>query len=208
MLGFLLLFASPAAAVTLGAPASDAMLPRLQQWASEDAMPAGQKVVRVVPENCLQMQAAACTYWNASEPDVMFFPDLEYLWSPGAYTEGERAATRLNFYHELAHVLDFGLPHHAYRLRWFALMHYPESPSPQEARELSSRRNPGAWFTALDADGYSVVPAEQFAQAYNYCAAAMTYPQVEATMLSSYWGFGYNPSKREYREACSLIAGL
>ena len=53
-----------------------------------------------------------------------------------------------------------------------------------------------------------MIPDEQFAQAYDYCAEGMGYQEVESTMKSTYWGFSYDPSPRQYREACRLISTL
>ena len=53
-----------------------------------------------------------------------------------------------------------------------------------------------------------MIPDEQFAQAYDYCAEGMSYSATEATMLDTYWGFSYDPSRRQYREACELIRSL
>jgi len=201
--------AAPAGAQpSVEAPTGDAMLPRLQQWVRSDAMPAGGGVVRIRPENCMAMEAEACTYWTTAPTFVMYFPDLEYLWTEPHHSEAERASTALNFYHELGHVLDFGLPRHAYRVSWFRIMHYQAPGSARQLRELVSERSPSLWLSALDAEGAEVIPDEQFAQAYNYCAEAMSYQQVQATMAGIYWGFSYDPSRRQYREACELIRTL
>jgi len=205
----LLLFAAPAGAqLTVEGPASDAMIPRLQQWVREDAMPAGQGVVEVTPENCLAMQAEACTYWTHAPTFAMYFPDLEYLWSEAGHSDGERESTALNFYHEVGHVLDFSLRRHSYRPKWFEIMRYQAPATARQARELAGPRNAPLWLSALDAEGEEVIPDEQFAQAYDYCAAGMGYRQMEATMRTTYWGFSYDPSPRQYREACRLISTL
>ena len=39
-----------------------------------------------------------------------------------------------------------------------------------------------------------MIPDEQFAQAYDYCAEGMGYEEMQATMRSTYWGFSYDPS--------------
>ena len=194
--------------VTVEGPASDAMIGRLQQWVRQDAMPTGQGVIQVVPENCMAMQAEACTYWTHAPQFAMYFPDLEYLWTEADHSEGERESTGLNFYHELGHVLDFGLHRHGYRLKWFEIMRYQAPESNRKARELAGTRNPSLWFSALDSEGEAVIPDEQFAQAYDYCAEGMGYQEMQATMRSTYWGFSYNPSARQYREACRLISSL
>ena len=124
----------------------------------------------------------------------MYFPDLSYLWSEANHSEGERESTALNFYHELGHVLDFSLQRHGYRLRWFEIMHYEAPESARQARELITTRNPSLWFSALDAEGEPVIPEEQFAQAYDYCAEGMGYQEMQDTMRSTYWGFSYDPS--------------
>ena len=204
-----LALATPAGArVTVEGPAGDMMIPRLRQWADNDLMPTGDGVIQVVPENCMQMQAAACTYWTNAPHFVMYFPDLAYLWTQSGYSEGERESTWLNFYHELGHVLDFGLPRHGYRLKWFSIMHYEAPSSRRRARELVNTRNPRLWLSALGAEGEVVIPDEQFAQAYNYCARGMNYAAVQATMHGTYWGFSYDPSRGQYAEACQLIRGL
>ena len=205
---FLLLAPAAAADVTVEGPAGDAMIPRLQQWADTDAMPTGQGVIEIVPENCMQMEAEACTYWSQAPRFVMYMPDLEYLWSEPGHKEAELEGTYLNFYHELGHVLDFGLSRHGYRLAWFQIMHYRRPASHGEVAELVNTREARAWFAAVDGRGRSVIPDEQFAQAYDYCAAGMGYSEMEATMRGTYWGFSYSPSARQYREACQLIGGL
>ena len=129
------------------------MIPRLQQWIREDAMPTGQGVILLTPENCMAMQAEACTYWTHAPTFTMYFPDLEYLWSEAHHSEGERQSTGLNFYHEVGHVLDFSLHRHGYRLKWFEIMHYQAPESARQARELAGTRNPSLWFSALDAEG-------------------------------------------------------
>jgi hypothetical protein len=203
------LSASPVAArVTVEAPPGDAMLPRLEQWVHDDAMPVGTGVIRIRPENCMAMEAEACTYWSEAPVFVMYFPDLEYLWTEPNHTEAERGSTSLNFYHELGHVLDFGRLRHAYRVKWFKIVHYQPPSSGREVRELVYGRNPGLWLSALDAEGTEVVPDEQFAQAYDYCAESMSYGQMRTTMEGTYWGFSFDPSRRQYREACELIGTL
>lgn len=194
--------------VTVEGPASEAMLPRLRQWVRQDAMPAGQGVIQVVPENCIAMQAEACTYWTHAPQFVMYFPDLEYLWTEAGHSEGERASTALNFYHELGHVLDFSLHRHGYRLKWFEIMDYQAPETSRQARELAGTHSPSLWFSALDAEGEPVIPDEQFAQAYDYCAEGMGYQEMQATMRTTYWGFSYDPNARQYREACRLISTL
>ncbi len=205
---FLLSASAAAAQVTVEAPAGDAMLPRLQQWVREDVMPTGAGAIRIRPENCMQMEAEACTYWTYAPDFVMYFPDLEYLWTESDHTEAERESTSLNFYHELGHVLDFGLPRHSYRVKWFEIMHYKPPSSPQQVRELVDERNPWLWLWTVDAYDTPVIPDEQFAQAYDYCAEGMSYTATEATMRGTYWGFSYHPSPRQYREACDLIRSL
>ncbi|HTY97993.1 MAG TPA: hypothetical protein VMB91_13195 [Solirubrobacteraceae bacterium] len=209
LLPVLLLLAPPASAsVTVEGPAGDAMIPRLQQWADTDAMPTGQGVIQIVPENCLQMEAEACTYWSQAPRFVMYMPNLEYLWGEPGHSEAELEGTYLNFYHELGHVLDFGLARHGYRLAWFQIMRYRKPAARGEVGEMVNTRDARAWFSAVDAHGRSVIPDEQFAQAYDYCAAGMGYPEMQATMRGVYWGFSYTPSARQYREACQLISGL
>jgi hypothetical protein len=137
----------------------------------------------------------------------MYFPDLEYLWSQPGITEGERDATRLNYYHELAHLLDFSLHRHAYRLKWFAIMHY-RSPSRHQEQALMRDWTPKLWFLARGADGGPVIPDEQFAQAYDYCAEQMSYSLVLTTIRTTYWGFDYQPTAGEYRAACRMIHDL
>jgi hypothetical protein len=209
LLPVLLLFAPSAdGQVTVEGPANDAMIPRLQQWVHEDVMPAGRGVIQIRPENCMEMEAEACTYWTQAPDFVMYFPDLEYLWTESHHTEGERESTSLNFYHELGHVLDFGLRRHSYRVRWFEIMHYKPPSSGRQVRELVDERNPRLWLSTVDADDTPVIPDEQFAQAYDYCAEGMSYSATEAAMLGTYWGFSYHPSRRQYREACALIRSL
>ena len=205
----LLLFAPSAEGlVTVEGPTSDAMIPRLQQWVREDAMPAGGGVIQIRAENCMEMEAEACTYWTHAPDFVMYFPDLEYLWTEPHHTEGERESTSLNFYHELGHVLDFGLHRHSYRVKWFEIMHYKPPGSGRESRELVNENSPWLWLSTVDANERPVIPDEQFAQAYDYCAEGMSYSATEATMLDTYWGFSYDPSRRQYREACELIRSL
>ena len=100
-------------------------------------MPAGQGVIEVVPENCVAMQAEACHDWTHAPQFVMYFPDLEYLWTEAHHSEGERQSTGLNFYHELGHVLDFSLHRHGYRLKWFEIMDYQAPETSRQARELA-----------------------------------------------------------------------
>ena len=139
---------------------------------------------------------------------MMKFPDLEYLWTSPGYTDAERLSTRLNFYHELGHVLDMGMHTHAYRPKWFAIMHYDDHLTRSQIYELVHDRSPAVWFSAQNGRGRTVIPAEQFAQAYNYCAVPMPYSQMQFAMESVYWGFDYHPSAREQREACRLIGSL
>ncbi|HUH80981.1 MAG TPA: hypothetical protein VLZ06_06605 [Solirubrobacteraceae bacterium] len=196
------------AQITVEGPAGDAMIPRLQQWADEDVMPTGHGVIQIVPENCMQMEAEACTYWTSAPRFVMYFPDLAYLWTEPGHTDAERESTWLNFYHELGHVLDFSLDRHGYRLKWFAIMHDTRPHSAREARELVNGRNPRLWFSTVNTQNAAVVPDEQFAQAYDYCAQGMSYADAHATIRDTYWGFSYDPSRRQYQEACQLIRGL
>jgi hypothetical protein len=87
-------------------------------------------------------------------------------------------APRLVLYHELGHVFDFRVLNNGERRRF--------------KRILGIRRS--GWF------GGGLPPAEWFADAYSACATRLgTWRRASST------SYGYTPSRRQHRRACSLI---
>jgi hypothetical protein len=102
-----------------------------------------------------------------------------YMPDGGAQEE----ATHLNFLHELGHVFDFSARTHRYRARFLSIMHFGGT----------------AWMDS------EVQPDELFAMAYSYCAAGLDFPRMKYALRHIYWGYGYSPTARQYRQTCALL---
>jgi hypothetical protein len=164
-------------------------------------LPSAKVTVAVRPENCRQDIAEACTVFGP--PPTIYFPDVEYLFSGGQGTDAERESVYLNFLHELGHVYDFTQTVHAYRRPFLRILRLPlEESSRGAAADLTHRVRPSSWMHAGSAQ-----PDELFAMAYSYCAAGLDFSELRATIHGVYWGYGYDPTRRQYEAICSLLRG-
>jgi len=94
------------------------------------------------------------------------------------YLDGDRAVLPATLYHELGHLFDWRVLNNRERRRFKRLV--------GKARQ--------GWFRGPRE------PAEQFAEAYSFCAR---YRRIKS--IRAYTTYGYDPSPGEHRAACRLI---
>jgi hypothetical protein len=94
------------------------------------------------------------------------------------YLDRRRAALPATLYHELGHLYDWRVLSNADRRRFKRLIGRPRQ----------------GWFKGQGE------PAEQFAEAYSFCAR---YRRIRS--IRAYATYGYDPSPAEHRAACRLI---
>lgn len=170
---------SSAQAVTFEYPASDQFGMRMQQWANEAHVPTAPGTVRVVPQNCTQFQAQACTTISRGQA-TMFMPDDTFMWTEPGRTDGEREKERLLTLHELGHVFDFTRHRHFYRLDFMRIMRFEHQR--REDRMIVTRLEPHTWLVAFDEHEEVSYPDEEFAEAYSFCAAGYNYAAMKRAL--------------------------
>ena len=94
------------------------------------------------------------------------------------YIDGRRAVMPATLYHELGHLFDWRVLNKRERRRFKRLAGKPRQ----------------RWFKGGNP------PAEQFAEAYSFCAR---YRRIKS--IRAYTTYGYDPSPGDHRTACSLI---
>jgi len=94
------------------------------------------------------------------------------------YIDGDRAVLPATLYHELGHLFDWRVLNNRERRRFKRLL------------GMGSR----GWFSGR------MPPAEQFAEAYSFCAR---YRRIRS--IRAYTTYGYDPSPSTHRTACALI---
>lgn len=94
------------------------------------------------------------------------------------YIDSRRAVLPATLYHELGHLFDWRVLNNRERRRFKRLI------------GMGSR----GWFSG------STPPAEQFAEAYSFCAR---YRRIKS--IRAYTTYGYDPSPASHREACALM---
>ncbi len=95
------------------------------------------------------------------------------------YIDSGRAVMPATLYHELGHLFDWRVLNNRERRRF---------------KRLAGQGRQG-WFSGRNP------PAEQFAEAYSFCAR---YRRIKS--IRAYTTYGYDPSPGEHRAACKLIA--
>jgi hypothetical protein len=212
---------TPAAAqaITLQGP-DPAATAWFQAWADRSLIPTARTTVRLALDQCGDTEA--CIDINTT-PFTLHFVDDRYLWTDYANDPSEdrdRISDELNFMHELGHVLDFSVTHHAYRNVFMRIMRFhpwrvdeynqdvvPSTTQLRHVRRaLMLQRHPGDWNAALDHDGKLVWPDELFADAYAYCSRYPNKP--DHVMRDIYHGYGWNPNPQQYIDVCHLLSRL
>ena len=95
------------------------------------------------------------------------------------YIDQDRAVLPATLYHELGHLFDWRVLNNRERRRFKRLV----------------GRSKSGWFSG------KTQPAEQFAEAYSFCAR---YRRIKS--IRGYATYGYDPSPAAHRAACKLIA--
>jgi hypothetical protein len=168
----------------------------LQNWIDHSLMPSPDVSVNVTGTICPGGQYMACSTYSPVRSTIAY-PDIRYIFqAPYTSDTVDQTRAQLEFLHELGHIFDWanstrGAGPSPLRSDFLRIMHITGS-------GVSDTQWAGGRIGSLSID-----PQEQFAMAYNYCALYQTLPS--AVIKTVFWGFGYNPTPRQYTQTCSLI---